>query len=925
MSRTLTPTPTGANAPAFTTVSSSAGFSAGDLVYQKSGSVNPIPDGAVTSAAFNIPATVAINNGVTPNTSYAVAVSTADVGGTRSTPSAAKLTSGNIVAVWTSQLSNTYFRIFTEANVEVVAPTLMGSSASTNSFIAVTALTGGGFAAAWSNSSGNLVTAIYNNTGTVVAAPSTDASVTIGSSQIGIASRPDGSWVLAVNDSTSTNARFKVYSATGTQVIAWTNVVAYTSVAARTAVAVRSDNSFVIGAYTSSTNINYYLYTSAGAGGGNGSVISAANATSSNGHLDMTTLTNDSIVFVYINASNLTQVRILNSSNAFILDTNLTGAGYTCSVKSLASGGYVVAWHDSSYRYGQYQFFTATGSTASTLKINYGVGFTTGAQNGSYYSTILELTNNVAFISTTGQYSLTMTQASKSTYATVPFTTSSYTVGTGTTSVNLYARGSSTPNAAAFIASANTTLTQSYAQSSGGTYVLTPFVLESTSCSTVQTRVMPNGDIVTAVSFYNSPYALKVFVYSAIGVFKQSFTVANQAANSYSRLCVLTDGTLVVVYNPSSPTSTLVAAFYNSSYTLTSTATLATDVSSIPSNFVNYNFDVSAMTGAKFVIAYYNGSNGPTYKVYTNTGAAYGSGVNPASAAYYGVAVTGTANGGFVVRYQQNSGTMYFTWYANTTGTTFQAISTVTTNGAGTLSASYGMGMTAAPNDSTVYSAYNDGASNGYIYCLDANNVKSDVSGFNLNVNVGNTASFTTMANGSIAVIRLSSVGNQWATFAPVPGSIAAWATASMSSFPSGTSPCGETAGAGVILGASPSLCSLYDDQLVCSYISSSTYYPCLMILNATASSYSLTTVSGTTVSNAALYPSQSNGYILKGVATTAATAGGTGIVQTNGPAQLNSNYSASTTYQAFDSTGTVIPGTKGTITGRNVNMTGGA
>jgi hypothetical protein len=534
---------------------------------------------------------------------------------------------------------------------------------------------------------------------------------------------------------------------------------------------------------------------------------------------------------------------------------------------------------------------------------------------------MVETTSNVAFISCTAKYATTMTQVSKSTFLTVPFTSSSLVVGSVSSPVNAYARGGSTPNAAAFLASTSTTLTQSYAASGTG-FTLSPVLLESANCNSTHTRVMPNGDIVTAVSFYNTPFAIKVFVYSALGVFKRSFTVANHAnLNGFSKVCVLTDGTLVVVYNTSA--TAISAAFYNSSYALTSTVSLATDSSSL-SSWSTSAFDVSAMTGAKFVLGYTTSGSGPVFRVFTNTGSAYDSGIAPATNAFTSVAVAGKSDGGFVCRYQQNASSMTFNWFANTTGTTF--VSQTSTTRAGSSGNSYGMGMVSAPNGA-VYTAFTDTSSGGSVITQDGSILAATVSGFNLTTGSYNTSAFTLMPNGSVAVIVLDSGAGtpyQWGIYSPVSGNFNSWASSGGLSFPGSTTPAANTSGVGGGSGGpSPSLCALYDDQLACSYYNTSNYYPYLMIVNAVASSYSNSIVSGTTVSDATFLPSQSNGYILKGVATTTATAGGSGIVQNVGATQLNSQYPSGTSYQAFDSTGTLIQGTKGTITGRNVNMTG--
>jgi len=56
------------------------------------------------------------------------------------------------------------------------------------------------------------------------------------------------------------------------------------------------------------------------------------------------------------------------------------------------------------------------------------------------------------------------------------------------------------------------------------------------------------------------------------------------------------------------------------------------------------------------------------------------------------------------------------------------------------------------------------------------------------------------------------------------------------------------------------------------------------------------------------------------GVAVTDCVAGGTGVIQTTGTTNLNSNY-PTTTAQTFDYTGQAAPGIKGTISGRSISM----
>lgn len=272
----------------------------------------------------------------------------------------------------------------------------MGFGVNSNPAIAVAALTGGGFAAIWQNSSSQFAYAIYSNTGTVVTAATNESAIGLSNTSLTVAPRPDGSFIAVVNDTSASQARFKVYSATGVQVIAWTNVAAYNSARARSAVAVRSDNSFVIGVYTSSTNIQYYLYSSTGVAGTNATLISSYNATSSNGHLDMTTLTNDAVIFVYQNSAGQVISRSLSSSNVLSGTEVIVGTTTSvCAVKSLSGGGFVVAYDFTTNRQLRYRFYSAASADLSGQKNNFSAATTTGTNDGSYYPTIVEMASNV--------------------------------------------------------------------------------------------------------------------------------------------------------------------------------------------------------------------------------------------------------------------------------------------------------------------------------------------------------------------------------------------------------------------------------------------------------------------------------------------------------------------------------------------------
>lgn len=927
MSRSLTPqNPLSTNT---ISVSSANGFSAGDLVYQKSGDVGLIPTGTVASANFNITSSVIQTAGILPNTARSLGVSFGNGGSSQVSPSAAKLTNGNMVVVWVSQFSSSSaanFRIINEAGTEVVATTSMGTGNNGQPLIAVAALTGGGFAAAWTSGAATLVYAIFNNSGVVVTSATSEGAIGVSNSSITVAARPDGSFIIAVNDTSASQARFKIYSATGVQVLAWTNIVAYPAARARTAVAVRSDNSFVIGAYTSATNIQYYVYNSAGASTSNATLISGSNANSSNGHFDMATLTNNSVVFIYLNSSDYPTIRILNSSNSFILDTVVASStSYTCSVGALSAGGFVATWDTGVNRYIRYAFYNATGGSLSGDRNNLSANPSSSSQNGSYYTTVVEMASNVAFITATSATLLSMTQANISTYAMRDFTSASQLVSTATATTAGYARANSTPNAAAFLAASSGTISSSFSVSGA---ISATLIQGAIQINDIKTCVMPNGDIVIATTAAGSPYTVTFYVYNSIGtILKNTILVfTGDSGGLYCSICALTNGNLVVAYNGNAAgntsSGTISAKIYNSSYALQSTTVLTSGGNNLASG-TTYTFGVSAMINNRFVAGWWDNSNGPVARVFNSDATVYSSLVAPAGTSEVGTAVAGTADGGFVIRYNRNGVTgVGVTWYKNTSGTTYS--STGSNNYSTTAQAASYNPQVAVATNGTVLSFYLDTSTNSFPMIMDTSGNQNNITGFNpATVSPRGIYAMCTMPNNNFTVLKLDSSagGSGQYVFAVVGagagGSITPIVGNTAITFSALTPMQYQSSD-----GPKPSMCATFDNQTVVAYLNTSNY-PCFFLLNTAAATYTTSLVAGTTASLPAYYPSQSNGHVLKGVATTTATAGGSGIVQNIGSAQLNSQYPASTTYQSFDSTGTLIQGTRGTITGRNVNMTG--
>lgn len=922
MSRSLTPqNPLTTNT---ISVSSANGFSAGDLVYQKSGDVGAIPNGAVTSGNFSITPTVrTIPASNIANTSNIVCVSTPGTGGGSvwSGTQAAKLSNGNIVIVYCNGFSGyrPYFRIIDENNNEIVAETAVSSSFTTcpsNQQVGVAAVTNG-FVIVWNNAaSTNLCNIIYNNNGvTVIAGPTQDTSRTI--SGFYVTSKPDGGYAVVINDSSSANVAFRAFSATGVASFAWTNVTAYNSSSLRPVVAVRSDNTFVVALSTTSSNIGYYIYSSAGASVTSGTLTTSLTTTGF--RLCCATLTNDDVIFFYgTGGPDVIRRRVL-ANNTLGGETTLGYLAYGATgVGALTGGGYALSLTFSNQSSTSFGIFTSTDTNPNGFATIRGLGQSGSTTNNNFF-TVLQLASNVALIGTmTGASSnsgfTVMAQIATATTVLRAFSTSSFTTGAVSSSTNAYAKSVSTPNAAYFAAATSTTLTQTVPVTTGSTYTVSPTLIESVGVTNVYPKMMQNGQIVFGYAT-TSPQQTKLAVYSSAGVFVASYVVGNNSVSTVQvRMCVLGNGKLVMAWGSSN--NNVSFAVYSTSYALLASGTSQGLLAISPSgtNSVTEGFDIAALSDSdRFVWTYSNGGQVCSVVFNDTLGTVQNVGTT-ANSGYTGGKVVGAPNGGYVILQQYTSsgtGTQITSYYkTSASGYTQQYNYTVTGD-------NFNLGYVtpvAINAQGAVFAYVPRNASTGSFYATDMANSNSLIALATVsNSGTNNQGAVATLTDGSFVAVRTDVNTPNYSVYAYSPYTTAQIIANSIN----------LSAGIGTASAPTPCVCPTFDNGFVCGYKASSDY-PAFFIGNTISATYTQSIIAGTTIPNApGLLPSPSNGYIFKGVATTTATAGGSGVVQNLGSAQLNSQYPAGTTYQAFDSTGTVIQGTKGTIIGRNVNMTG--
>jgi hypothetical protein len=893
-------------------VVSNNGFSAGDLVYQKNGSVDTIPNGLVTTGTFNINSTVNVTNA---NTNANILSATGGViggGSALGTPIAAKLSNDNIVYVFISANGSAYFRIADENNTDVVPATLISASSyALEGIICVCALPAGGFAVAFTNSSYQVYCAVYTNTGAVTLAPTLDTSAA--SRSMTIAARSSGQgFVLVVNDPNTASTRYKVFSDTGTQTIAWTSVAGYYSGSAQycPGVAVRSDNSFVVGVRTGANIYRYYVYSSAGTAGVNGTINSTYTTNTGGPHFSMTCMTTganvDMVYFLFIEGSaNLMVRQTLSASNVLGSETTLFDAT-TCEIQAISTGGYVITYAQYSSGALTLKVYNSANSNTATTVISGAAVRNTGSFNN--FPSLVEMANNYviafsfAFQTYVQNYNTVLAQVNKTTNLVRNFNQPTLAVASATSGVNSYSRGASTPNSAYFVS--NTTATLSKTVSSGS---VANILLASVGTNSVQAKGLPNGNVFVV---YSTSSTVVASVYTSAGVFVTSFTVASGLSSPYAKLCVLSNGKIVIGVGTS---NSIVYYVYSSTFSLLTSASHyptvnATYMASGTSN--QAGFDMAAMGNGRFVVGFGNTSNQLTYSVITDTLTDVST--NSITSTYYqNPSVAATPGGSFIISGRQSGGALYFRSYLPTSSSTFVGINAVAVDSNGMTSSPFATQMATTAQGFAVTPFFSN--STGQLYTYDGSDASVQASLYSMQASLTGVVGVTTMPSGQVLSVYFNSNASSYT-----------WYLHNVN----GQNPSSSSSGT-LTLPYTPAstpqmqVAAVFDNVIAITYTNSSGY-PILRLESVGSQTYTTNVTAEVTPTSVPGYtPSQSNGYIFKGVAVASAPAGGTGVVQNVGQALLNSNYPANTSYQAFDSTGALVKGTKGTIIGRNVNMTG--
>lgn len=965
MTRSLTTLPNNSTTPQTTQVFTSTGVNAGDLVYLQGSTGNyisagsiPLPSSATFSAATSVPVGTNISGTNVKNSNP-----TKYSGGSAGGKAAAVLTNGNIVQVWMSGVAATlgrpFFQIVTPANVLSVAATQISATYTNSQYssIGVLALTGGGFVAYWNNYDGgtgnSMNYAVYTNTGTLTTAATQDSGSlnTMRGLQVvpnGVA-LSGGGFVLGYVNSSDTIS-YRAYGATGIAAFAWATLTS-SSVSGFTisfGLAARNDNSFLVCARSATANRVQYSIVNGTTGA---AIVASTNFATTSGttinSVDATTLA-DGTTFVvgysvvvggtyYVPAFVFIPTGNTVSSESYtplanIPFSNSGGIVNKIRVQGLGAGGstaggfiYIVS---SYYSIVQYMVFNASGvcisgTSGSTSNAALPIAISGSYLTGANEPSALEITGFINMYwssdfnaATRIGSSQNLTQISETTFIYSPVNVSPYTSSSSATGTpTAVALTATTPTKAAFTSAG---FSSAVSTAAAGTVVVAPTRITSTgTCNNMDSTTLPNGNILFVYTLSTTSSSAFISEYTAAGVFVQTVTLSMNTAtvntasitSSGLKIAALSSGKIAVAVINS---TTIYCYLYSSSYVQIGSAVGY----NLYSTFGTYAFDLAALTNDRYVLAYAGPSTYPYYAVLDNTNTQLANtaldtiGINIPS-------VVGLSNGGFAVN--GVSGSSSYSWFIDSSGSSSYIKNPTSLAVAGVTGPLANLSLAASPNNVLYPMAYFSGA---YGYSVPYTTTGTMAYLTNVAINVGFTQSYSNIAIGTTGYGNPVLFGSNASGVMAISAGITTGYWAPSTTLSSSFAP--YVTGGGAMCCVTPG----YGHNVVLSYIDSSRY--AVFAIVTALSVTEVVTISGSTASTPIpIYPAATTtspviaNTVFTGVAVATASANNTVQVQTNGLAKLNANYSTSTPFQAFDSTGLAVNGVRGTIVGNQVNMQG--
>jgi len=622
---------------------------------------------------------------------------------------------------------------------------------------------------------------------------------------------------------------------------------------------------------------------------------------------------------------------------------------------AMASGGFAVFMVDGASIL-NVAFYNSTGSVSYTGSNSSGNLPLTFPQFVNYYysvtsfptwGTVYENGGNIYFAyANTGssQFNYTYVSFNETTYTVnVPSTTqytslASPTVSGSGTPSSIALPGTS-PNKVSYYSGSNVIGSGKQAVS----IKQAPTTITSNGTIGICTTTLTDGRVAVGYTYFGGNVYVQIL--SPSGGVITTLTVGPSASSLYQAgisLFALSNGKLGVAYTYN--TASMAIYIYSSSYSLLASSTAVT-LSASPNTTYLYNDTYGpSVTGNAYndhIAIFYNTSSGYVYAqiLDSSLNAVTNFQVNSNNGTSAGLQVVPTANNGFFFKsdFTGNNYT-YVNQFIQTGATTY-------TQFGSTYSLGYnGTYYTSKNNFKAFYSNSNGGvwAPFGYSSSTSYLNIpylnmqgstlgyfstQSPYSSSNI-YGLNGYAGFGMTGNGCPVFVYPSTTSSTSATFYIYGGS---GSQAMQYSYP-GTSQITTSAAYSIYSSPQFSITAGPGDTAFIFWANSPSAYLNYMIVTITPTYVPYAVLANTTASNGVpVLPGPSGTGIVNtafiGVSNGAASAGGSASVTTNGSAVVNSNYSSSTPFQSFDhqmpNGGSGIQGTKGTMVGRNVNMTG--
>lgn len=949
---------TNADTAGLKNISSAAGYSAGDLIYQSASDTGAIPDNFVATADFPVVGTLAADDTSSVSDSRTLFKTVFRDGGSGCGRSVAKLSNGNTVVGYIRPSSTTnktstsfpYFVVLDDDYNEVVAPVQVTTSTSedinynSNFKLSVTALSNGNFVITWQASSynqGTIYSKVFQANGSPVSGSLVNLSYyeTTGFRNFSVKALPNGNFVViyfAGNQNTWTCFE---YQNDGTAVGQATNIYTGNSGSVdqyALDTAVFSDSSYIT-YFANGANIYWFKVLSGGTGAASTGTYTAG--VGSIRALTVSVNSADEAILSFNSQSNSDAYaqKFLNtgqsSGSRLTIDTTPQDATPANSDAETGMASLIYSGTDNMLVYGEnirsYNFVISTTGALSVSRepsYTYYSAGNLGALSLIEYSEgarLFECFRGRTIInSQQGQWGGTVARSIDDNGFVAQRSTQK-TVGSLTATVNGYARQSSTPTGASFLSSETKTeivtipkTTTTEDSLAIGKQEVTDYVVNGSAC-----HALSNGNVLI-LAVGNTPYPVTAYVYDYNGNLVTSKFIANinySSADAWRpQVCNLENGNVVVAL--ASGTYTVEIYVLNPS-TLDTISTRTQ--STVYNNLGGFRVcTVPSTAKDMYAIAYQKYSSQQTWVAIARQDGTViqdfdmTSWLSPTSTQSMGVACS--LRGDIYLMLQRGGQNHIFSKSVRLSETSWQTTtqnlgsfggSSYRVRGNNPLHRSLNGCIAAITKDNSAYT-------NIYMYddtiCQSSGTYQEAVSEFQSTNNVYQSDDFCFTADG-VPVLFSFQNGNTdygYVTFTYSAQEIEG-EPVRMNGFwvPDSGSPC-------------LSICSPAGNRVFVAFRdNSSDGYLRMFAIEAAESSYSKTVTSGVDTSNKVALDSRKTALV--GVSVTDCAAGETGAVQTKGSAKLSNQYPADTAQSGFDFTQPTADGVKGTINGRNLLISG--